>query len=356
MKPTSGNYYVGLDHIRALAAFMVFTWHFVHMRNGQLSWPPPVPFSFLTEGHTGVALFMVLSGYLFAKILDGKSLLYGPFLWNRLIRLGPLLLVVLVICGVQAVLAKEETLLSYLGIVGSGFVLPVWPNGGWSIVCEFHFYLLLPLLLWLGKRTRLGLPAVLLGAIALRIVWRLTTGEVQSVAYPTIIGRIDQFVLGILAFQYRRYFTGRHLLCLAIIAGFGAFFWYFDYQGGYYTGPSYPSPRWIWVYFCTIEGIGYATLIVWYDTSFQHSQGRLSRFVAAIGACSYSFYLLHFFFVEIVARFINRHVIRLVTVDHTIALAPLGFLMILPVAYLSYRLIEMPFLRFRKPYRVDDAP
>jgi peptidoglycan/LPS O-acetylase OafA/YrhL len=31
--------------------------------------------------------------------------------------------------------------------VVKGFVLPTWPNGGWSIAVELHFYILPPLLL-----------------------------------------------------------------------------------------------------------------------------------------------------------------------------------------------------------------
>ncbi len=59
--------------MRALAAFLVFSWHFTH---GRESWP--IPFGYapsifllapLDEGHTGVALFMTLSGYLFAKLV-----------------------------------------------------------------------------------------------------------------------------------------------------------------------------------------------------------------------------------------------------------------------------------------------
>jgi len=30
---------------------------------------------------------MTLSGYLFAKLLDGKRIKYGSFLWNRFLRL-----------------------------------------------------------------------------------------------------------------------------------------------------------------------------------------------------------------------------------------------------------------------------
>ncbi len=65
MKSSDGHYFQGLDHIRALAAFVVFAWHFVHFNEGHLAGPLVFPLSFLTEGHTGVAIFMTLSGYLF---------------------------------------------------------------------------------------------------------------------------------------------------------------------------------------------------------------------------------------------------------------------------------------------------
>ena len=76
MKSSTGMYFVGLDHIRALAAYIVFSWHFVHVHDGHLGDSPSIfPLSLLTEGHTGVALFMTLSGYLFTKLLDGKNII-----------------------------------------------------------------------------------------------------------------------------------------------------------------------------------------------------------------------------------------------------------------------------------------
>ncbi len=66
MKSCSGAHYIGLDHLRALAAFMVFTWHFTHSINGFAVCydftPVLPPLALLDEGHTGVALFMTLSG------------------------------------------------------------------------------------------------------------------------------------------------------------------------------------------------------------------------------------------------------------------------------------------------------
>jgi len=63
MISSSGKHYANLDHVWALAAFMVFSWHFL-LPEARAVAPIP-PFSLFAEGHTGVALFMTLSGYLF---------------------------------------------------------------------------------------------------------------------------------------------------------------------------------------------------------------------------------------------------------------------------------------------------
>ena len=84
--------------MRALAAFLVFSWHFLHINNGQ-----KIPlsgtfdffaFSIFAEGHTGVSLLLVLSGYLFAKITRKRPLNYARFFRARAIRLLPLLIAV----------------------------------------------------------------------------------------------------------------------------------------------------------------------------------------------------------------------------------------------------------------------
>src|SRR5258708_29048470 len=135
MRSSTGAHYLALDHVRALAAFMVFTWHFVHGTSGA-----PVPFegapalfplALLDEGNTGVALFMVLSGYLFAKLLDGKDISFAGFFWNRFIRLAPLLIIVFALVGVRTVM-NGDPLDQYIKSLMIGFFAPRWPNGGWS--------------------------------------------------------------------------------------------------------------------------------------------------------------------------------------------------------------------------------
>jgi peptidoglycan/LPS O-acetylase OafA/YrhL len=355
MRSSSGEYFIALDHVRAVAAFLVVTWHFTHAATGY-----PIPFEFvpavfplalLDEGHTGVALFMTLSGYLFAKLLDGRKISFSAFLRNRALRLLPLLLLVIALVGIQTV-AGGGNAIAYLVRIAQGVALPTLPNGGWSITAEFHFYALLPFFLALLRRARGLLAWVLLIAILTRIVIYLAAGEVQSLAYWTIVGRIDQFLLGMLAWHYRSLFIGRHAFALASLLAFAVFYWYFDAAGGFYKFPSYPSSSPLWIVLPTIEGFAYAIAIAYYDNSFAHSSGRISRFFGLMGTYSYSIYLLHFFFVFRAARFVHEKVMPISDFYAACLWSGVFFLLLMPLGYLSYRFIEEPFLRLRRRYVV----
>jgi len=353
MRSSSGEHYIALDHVRALAAFMVFAWHFTHAWYGY-----PIPFEYvpaifplalLDEGHTGVALFMTLSGYLFAKLLDGKTIDYAAFLWNRALRLFPLLGVVILIVGVQT-LASGQSVLQYAYSVAAGALLPTLPNGGWSITVEAHYYLIIPIFLWmLGKSKFLPISLVIAG-IALRLFIYHEMGEIQSFAFWTIVGRLDQFALGMLVYQFRAHFAHRHVLALAIFIAFAGFYWYFDLQGGFYQNPTYPSPSSIWIVLPTIEGMAYATLIAWYETSFSPSTTGISGSIGRLGAYSYSIYLLHFFVVFRAAKFVHEHVMDISNFYLACLWSLVFFLLMMPVGYLSFRFIEAPFLKLRKRY------
>ena len=328
---------------------MVFAWHFIHINGNHLSSPSIIPLPLLTEGHTGVALFMTLSGYLFAKLLDGKEIDYLSFIWNRALRLLPLLTLVVLIVGVRDYFGEGQYL-AFLKRILSGLIKPGLPNGGWSITVEFHFYLILPLLLYFSNRSKYALFGFVFCAVAIRYLLYLEFGEVQKLAYNTIIGRVDQFILGIAAYQFRNLLRNRHLLAGGVFLGFSVFYWYFESLGGFYKYPSYPSPSPIWVFMTTIEGLVYGILISWYDNSFRHSTGRISKFVALIGTYSYSIYLLHFFFYRQLSAIIDRYVFDLSNVYYALLFAPLAFLMMVPLGYLSYCFIESPFLKYRTRY------
>ena len=353
MKSSTGEHYLALDHIRALAAFMVFSFHFLHVTEEfpvTVNYAPGFfPLSLLDEGQTGVSLFMVLSGYLFTKLLNGREIHYRAFIYNRILRLLPLLMLVMLIVGFREVAGGGSPLVFSWRVL-LGLVFPSLPNGGWSITAEFHFYLILPLLLFLLRRSPY-LPLALIG-VALLGRWLIfhERGYVRSFAYWTIIGRLDQFILGMVAYHFRGFMTRKHWLMALVAVLFCGFYWQFDRLGGYYEYPPNPAVRPWWIFVTTVEGLAYACLVAWYDQSFTASTAKWSRLLAQIGSYSYSIYLLHFFFVGPAAHLIHDHIMPISNFYLACLWSLLCFLLMVPLGYLSFRFVESPFLVLRKPY------
>lgn len=361
MESSTGRHYPALDHLRALAAFMVFAWHFMHGVNGY-----PLPFStdpafaplaLFDEGHVGVALFMTLSGYLFAKLTYGKQLIYSKFLFNRILRLLPLLSIVIFTPLLWQYINETITpqnLYQQLRNLIFGFIYPLWPNGAWSIAVELQFYLIFPVLALLLRRSAWWLVVTLIGAIALRTLYHHQNGQVQQLSYLTLFGRIDQFLLGIIAYQWRSFIRTHRPLIILTAFTFIWFYSWFDAVGGFYNYPTYPSSSAIWILIPTIEGLSFATLITWYDGQKTRSgPAILSQAIAHAGKLSYSMYLLHFFVVFWAADNVHRHLLPLDNIYVALTAALCCYIMLLPLFHLSYTLIEKPFLKFRKPYLVE---
>lgn len=352
MRSSEGIHIVGLDHVRALAVFLVFTYHFLTTLAGK-GGTLPGSFSFpgnalLFEGHTGVALFMVLSGYLFSRLTEGREIDFTAFRYNRFIRLAPLLGAILAFHLIMASAQGYEAAIAWSWAMLKGLILPDWPNGGWSVVTEMHFYLLFPVLVVLLRHDWKLLLLVLVAAAALRawiyVAW--SPEDAQYVAYWTIIGRIDQFVLGMIAARCAAFFQGRHRLAAAIALAWVLAWYWFASVGGFYA----PDKQWLWIGLPTAEGAAYAALIAYYEKSFRMTADGFSGFVGKIGEWSYSFYLLHFFVVAGMARGIDRHVIALDNFYLALLFALPCFLVMAGAAGLSYRWFETPFLRKRVRY------
>jgi peptidoglycan/LPS O-acetylase OafA/YrhL len=65
---------------------------------------------------------------------------------------------------------------------------------------------------------------------------------------------------------------------------------------------------------------------------------------------SYSIYLLHFFFVDNIARFIKSNITNTENIYVVLLLSVPSFLLMVPISYISYILIESPFLKIKKKY------
>ena len=77
---------------------------------------------------------------------------------------------------------------------------------------------------------------------------------------------------------------------------------------------------------------------------------KASSMLAKIGEYSYSIYLLHMFFVFSAARFIHEEIMDISNFYTALAWALASFGLMLPIAGASYRIIEMPFMKWRQPY------
>jgi peptidoglycan/LPS O-acetylase OafA/YrhL len=355
MRSTDGVYYSRLDHVRAFAAYLVFMWHFLHMTPRfpvPYASQPIFPFALFDEGHTGVALFMTLSGYLFAKLVGDRGIDFPCFLWSRAMRLGPLLVVVIAAWLVIEWLAGTPIPAS--DIVG-GFLLPTWPFGTWSISIELQFYLLFPLLLFLFRRNGpFVLLAVVAGALMLRFDWWRTFGEAQHVAYWTILGRIDQFVFGMLfaLVQINAPLSRRVLRVVAGVAlvSFLLLWNEFDHMGGFHHFDGTPSKSVLWVFIPTVEAITWGSLIAFYDGASFKMPAWLDRALAKVGEWSYSIYLLHFFPIVLMRHLFWERAGSADDFFPALIVANLAFLALLPAAAFSYHYFEKRFLAYRKHY------
>ena len=304
------------------------------------------PLSWLNQGHLGVSVFMVLSGYLFAKILEDAKISYGYFYLNRFLRLAPLMIVVVFINAIMRYVNGDEAIWYFFASLANGLIYPSLPTSGWSITAEFHFYLLLPFLLFVSRNSNLNLVLLVVASILFRAFLYYRDGSVQYLAYWTIVGRFDLFVIGILGYRYRKHFQISSMAAIFSILGLAILYAFLNSFGGYHG----TQEGMIWIVFSTLEGIFIAPLISYYDRISIEFDGALSRVVASIGKYSYSMYLLHSFVVFQVATYIHLNLLDLSNIYLAILVSSLMFLLFVPISYLSYTLIEKPFLRFRKPY------
>lgn len=143
-----------LTALRAVAAALVFFYHFVYLRN-------PVPASNAIEaitqnGFIGVNLMFVLSGFLltlrYYSDVEEKKHKWGNYIKRRVVRLYPSYFVML--AGI-ALLGGPINLTNVT--VTQGFFTQYFQTGiinSWSLTAEECFYLVLPLLLWVLIRCR----------------------------------------------------------------------------------------------------------------------------------------------------------------------------------------------------------
>ncbi len=321
---------MSLDGLRAYAILMVVAYH--------------TATSQLPGGWMGVDLFFVLSGFLITRNLCAEQALagridIGRFYLRRALRLLPAFTALLAFELLRALAepAHQRAILGSIGLAAS--YMMNWnrafdwaPQGylghSWSLAMEEQFYLLWPLLLVLLRRR--ALPWLVVGLVAITL-WRqhlVLAGASFERTYNGFDTHADGLVLGaVLALLPGRAALVRQagrsvLLPIGVLAGMGL------------TMPLYSVTT--QAFGLSLSGLAAG----WIVLAALH-QGWFARLLSHplavyVGRISYGWYLWHFPLIQIGAQYGG---------PAGKAAAAIGSL---PIAMLSYHVIEAPFLRHKR--------
>lgn len=375
MHSPSNPYISRLDHLRFLAASLVLIFHFFHTHQGDLRHGNPIV-SFIDEGHTGIALFMVISGFIFTTLAGSQTLNYWSFIRNRVLRIYPLFIFAVFLQLFFSTYNDQRNygLLQLLGwlIPFRSDTVPLSPYFVqlWTIWVEFQFYLIFPFLLLFSRRFGARYLWGLLGLLLIvRALIFAASGSVRFLAYETIFGRLDQFIVGmLLARIYIQKFAINKIAnpgiqasfsdslslnplwllasVLLLVFGLHAFSW----QAGF---SELKSP--LWIIWPVIEAAMWAAFLWAYlGTRWpgpQRLKNRVDATLASLGSLSFSVYVMHNL---VIAAYNARLPLLPIPGTVTLQAALTGAFVVLPLtlclSVITYWLIERPFLAMRSNY------
>ncbi|VWB06889.1 acyltransferase family protein [Burkholderia lata] len=368
MKPKEGGLYLPrLDQLRFVAASMVVFTHAWEMfyvdhhvdRLGQM---------LFRLGDSGVAIFFVLSGFIFTYLAERQrgangsaDIDYRAFVYNRFVRIFPLLIFVVGI-GIYASKGQRTPidllyplfLMTNVGpAVQDGY--PMLWTITWTIAVECQFYLLFP---FLYRFTLARGPKFIIGLIVLMNLVRFSLyftlpDYIRSISYSTLPYRIDQFLVGMLLAWitvHHRFPRGmRFVLRLSAIASIVTLF--LSYTHLEFLKSTCIAQIW-WP---LAEGLMWAIVIGASLTTTFMIYGVIGNTVSKLGEASYSLYLTHLFVILPIANTIKPAINWATTgSDPRMLWAYLIVLGMLPCAVAAslfvHAYIERPFLEFRVRY------
>lgn len=363
MRSPNTFYLSRLDHLRFFAAALVVVFHYFHHFVPNVAFNNPLA-SLVNEGHVGIGLFMVLSGFIFSVIAQGKNIHYGWFIYNRFIRIYPLYIFAVFLAVTLMVYNLDQTTRSVFDIFGWLLAfrpatiaeVPYFPHL-WTIPVEFSFYLLFPFLHTFF--TRYGVKhfvGILLLMFLVRAAVYAEYGSVRFLAYETLFGRLDQFLIGYLCGWLYTLGRGRQWLgfppvLAAATALLLAVVWWLNQQGGAHN----MTAGW-WVVWPLVEGLAWAGVVMSYMYCRIPIPDAIDKGLSKLGEYSFSIYVVHMFVVVIVAKRIGLLGLSSnPAIDATLSALILGLPPTILVAALTHAVIEKPFLSFRKVYVRPDA-
>lgn len=372
MRSVNIPYLPAVDHARAFAAVLVVLYHGIllveHLlrfnQDFRFGFPiafDAVPLALLIEGHTAVGLFMVLTGFVltYGAHAHGHDLQYWRFLRNRFLRTYPLV-IFMILLGLAmrpeqfSFYGLAHTLFGFANIAGGLDVAP-FSSMFWTVAVEWHFYVLFPLLLpFLARQWTLRVAGALLLLLLARWLFVQNGSSPRDLSYFTIVGRLDQFLIGMLtAHLLATRPLRRSAAALVAIGGLAATIvalYAFNRAGSWLSDAPWK------IAWPTVEGLLWAATLFGYVQLVAGASGLWSRLLCAVGTVSYSMYLTHFVVLTLLIK--QQWFVRVG--DSFTGAVLTTVLLLLPITLLvsaiTYRLVERPFLRLRVRYYHSAAP
>jgi peptidoglycan/LPS O-acetylase OafA/YrhL len=353
MLSTAKTHIHEIDGLRGIAILCVMIYHLVIS-----PFTPSFGFAInnvLALFAYGVDLFFVISGFLIGTILLKITSFSGifTFYFRRILRIWPLyyLLLLLVYLALpQKSLFSQAPYWSFLF-----FIFNFWESYGkmshqalgplWSIAIEEQFYVLAPLVFSILNRKQISIlligyivfsPLLRLGFLLYHMdvdPWRFTPTRMDGICIGLLLSLLCSSD-GTFQFMAKRI---KHLLVLTFLL----------------LGSIIPAvlllPDHLWVSFgrsLIALSFGFVLLTVLVRSSLGKDIRFLNLgFLRYLGLRCYSIYLFHIFFSLIINGLFDVFYIALIV----------ELIMILLFAQLSWKYIEMPFIRFGRKFSYKET-
>lgn len=350
------GYRPDIDGLRAIAVLSVVAFHAF-----------PI---YIKGGSTGVDVFFVISGFLISTIilngLESGTFSFIKFYNKRLRRIFPSLITVLLAClvfGYFSLFADEFKQLAKHVVAGTIFVsnFVLCREAGyfdnisetkpllhlWSLGIEEQFYIIWPLLLWLGWKKRIILLVIIVIILITSFGYNLVAGfNDKVIAFYSPVTRFWELLVGaVLAYiQLYKLFlfkTSKIKLIVPmlnsiklhnVVSIFGGILVFI----GFFL---ITKERHLPIFLATMPVLGVVMIIAAGETAWFNRTILSNQILVWIGVISFPIYLWHWpllSFARIIESQTPHRIIRIIAVLLTILLA-----------WITYKFVENP-MRFGK--------